>query len=54
MVSGNSAHAEYFAEGIKSCGSEVPTEFRDEPGLGKWAVLVRAKRDEVSQGDGKV
>ena len=54
MVSGNSVHAEYFAEGMKSCGSEVPSEFRDEPGLGKWAVLMRAKRDDVSQRDGKV
>lgn len=31
MVSGNSVHAEYFAEGMKSYGSEVPRELRDEP-----------------------
>lgn len=54
MVLGNSACAEYFAEGMNSCRSEVPREFRDEPGLGKWVVLVSAKRDEVSQKDGKV
>lgn len=54
MVLGNSAHAEYFAEGMKSCRSEVPREFRNEPGLGKWAVLMRAKRGEVGQRDGKV